>query len=182
VPPLSAVPSVSEVLARLAIHPRERILRRWNWKSAALSAVIRASIFFASTLSAGWHAALGASGAELIFRAATSGFYGTIAEALAPARPLWKSTGTALVLLPATSQAMDFVLHAVRGTPALGRSFFISTVFTVVSTIFNLFVMRRGVLIVGDGRLPILCDLQRMPGLIGEFLLLLFPIVPRRPL
>src|ERR1700733_14653878 len=79
-------PTVGDVLKGFFTRPVETLLRRWNWKSAFLSSLFRASIFFFTNLAAGWHAALGALLAELILRGATSGFYGAITESFSEAR------------------------------------------------------------------------------------------------
>ena len=46
----------------------------------------------------------------------------------------------------------------------------IMVLFTIISTLFNLFAMRRGVLIVGEGRGSLLSDLRQLPRLIVLFL------------
>lgn len=146
------------------------LLRIWNWKSAALSALVRATLFLAANATAGWRAAWGAFGAELAFRACTSGFYGRATQAFAVARPVWTASAAALVVVPVVSHALEFAVHYLRGTPALGRSIGLSVGFTVVSTLFHLFAMRRGALLVGASAAPIADDLRRMPRLIAEFL------------
>ena len=148
----------------------ERLFEVWNWKSAALSAIVRATLFFTANAAAGWSAAWGAFGAELAFRGCTSGFYGAATQAFATARPAWLASASALVVIPAVSHALEFAVHYLRGTPALGRSIGLSILFTVVSTLFNLFAMRRGVLVVGGAAAPITDDLRRMPRLIVEFI------------
>jgi hypothetical protein len=167
-------PSAREVLSRLARHPWDGVLRQWNWKSAGLSAVTRAALFFAANVTAGWRAAAGAFVTELVFRACTSGFYGAITEAFVPVRPVWTAALTTMVLLPVLSHTLEFAVHFVRGTPELSRSIAVSAAFTVLSTAFNLFAMRRGVLVVGAGRGSIAADLRRLPGLIGAFVVALF--------
>ena len=67
-------PTVSAVFCGMVRHPIRHLFRRWNWKSAVLSSLLRATIFFFTNLVAGWHAALGAMLAELVFRSVTSGF------------------------------------------------------------------------------------------------------------
>lgn len=140
------------------------------------SAVIRAALFFIANLTAGWRAATTAFAAEMVFRVCTSGFYGAITEAFVPVRPAWTGTLTTLVLLPTMSHTLEFLLHYLRGTPELGRSIALSMSFTLLSTAFNLFAMRRGALVVGEGRAPLLHDLRRMPRLVAEFALVLFNV------
>jgi hypothetical protein len=145
-------------------------LLSWNWKAAALSAVMRATLFLGANASAGWRAAWGAFAAELVFRACTSGFYGGLTQAFASVRPAWAAGIAALIVIPSVSHTLEFMVHYLRGTPALGRSIALSALFTVVSTLFHLFAMRRGVLVVGSAAAPLADDLRRMPRLVGEFL------------
>lgn len=168
-PQPDGAPTVGAVLWGLARHPVDRLWRRWNWKSAVASAAIRAAIFYAANRSAGARAAWLAAVAELLFRATTSGFYGTITEAFVPVRPRARAMAASLVVLPVLAHSLEFVLHWLRGTPELARSLIASASFTVVSTSFNLFAMRRGALIVGEGRQSLLTDLRRLPMLIAAF-------------
>src|SRR5258708_5004903 len=69
----ASAPTVGAVLQGLLRHPAQNLIRRWNWKSAVLSSLLRSAIFFFTNLVAGWHAAMGALLAELALRAATSG-------------------------------------------------------------------------------------------------------------
>lgn len=162
---------VGEVLADLARDPARYLLARWNWKSALMSSLLRATIFFFTNLVAGLHAALGAMLAELLLRAATSGFYGAITEALSSARPAWAAATAAMILLPLLAHSLEFVVHWLRHTPKLALSIGSSVIFTAISTAFNLYAMQRGALRVGHGSRPLSEDLARVPGLILEFLL-----------
>jgi len=165
--------TIGSVVRSVLTRPRELLIRRWNWKSALLSSVIRAVLFFVTNLPAGGRAALAAAGAELIFRGATSGFYGAMTEAFARVSPAWAATVAATVLVPTVSHTLELFVHLLRGTPRLVSSVVASIVFTVISTAFNLFAMRRGLLIVGDGRRSLCSDLLHMPALVGEFALAL---------
>lgn len=166
-----AAPTVGTVLFRLMRHPVERLFRRWNWKSALLSSLLRAAIFFCTNLVAGWHAALGAMLAELALRGITSGFYGAITEAFSAARPVWAAIAAAMVLLPFLNHSLEFLVHWLRGTPKLGLSIGASIVFTAFSTSFNVYAMRHGVFTVGGGSKPLREDLTRVLPLLLRFLL-----------
>ena len=74
-----------------------------------------------------------------------------------------------LVLLPVVSHSLELVVHWWRGTPELTASIVASVAFTAVSTAFNLFAMRRGVLVVGATARTLLDDLRAMPRLIVLF-------------
>jgi hypothetical protein len=146
-----------------------RLVARWNWKSAILSSAFRATIFFLVNLTAGWHAAIGAMLAELLLRLVTSGFYGALTEAFSAAEPAWQATFVALVGLPLLNHSLEFLLHWSRHTPVLGPSIAASILFTTLSTAFNLYAMRRGVLTVGGGSKSLQHDLMRIPQLLLEF-------------
>lgn len=161
--------TVAEVLIGLARHPMERIARRWNWKSALLSSASRASLFFSANLSAGLDAALAAMLTELVFRGLTAGFYGGLTQSFRHATPHWLASVTVMVLLPVCTHTTELLVHWLRGTEKLAASLTVSVIFTVVSTLFNLFAMRRGVLIVGEGRGSLLADLRQIPRLVVLF-------------
>jgi hypothetical protein len=161
--------SVGEVLRWIAFHPWHALGRRWNYKAAILSSLLRASLFGATNLSAGGDAALAAMTTELCFRFATSGFYGAMTQAFRRVEPARAGTVAALIILPLIAHSLEFVVHWWRGTAVLGTSIAASVLFTALSTSFNLFAMRRGALIVGRGRRSLLSDLATMPRLLVLF-------------
>jgi hypothetical protein len=171
VPSDVAAPTVGAVLLGLICHPLRHLVRRWNWKSALLSSLFRATIFFFTNLISGWNAAVGAMLTELVFRGATSGFYGAITESFSEARPAWAATAAAMVALPCMAHSLEFLVHWLRGTPKLGLSIGTSMIFTAFSTAFNLYAMRRGVLTTNGKSGSLLGDLSRIPSLLLSFIL-----------
>jgi hypothetical protein len=145
------------------------LIRRWNWKAALSSSIVRGLIFFFANLRSGWHAAAGAMLAEYLFRAATSGFYGSVTQQLSQVEPEWQGVVCAMVLLPAWSHSLEFLVHWLRHTPHLKTSVIASMSFTVVSTAFNHYAMRRGALVVGGERDSFLTDMRAMPRMIAGF-------------
>jgi hypothetical protein len=164
-------PSVFQVLRAIVQHPIETIARRWNWKSAVLSSTIRGLIFFAANLPAGRHAALAALLTELTFRGVASGFYGALTEAFRCAEPEWAASLVAMLLLPLAGHSAEFVVHLLRGTMKLKTSIIASVCFTAISTLFNLYAMRRGALITGEGQQTLRSDMKRMPRLVAGFVI-----------
>jgi hypothetical protein len=161
--------TVTGVFAWLVRHPWEAVGRRWNYKSAVLSAAIRAALFFAVNRRAGLDAATAAMITESVYRFGTSGFYGALTQAFRRAEPKWAATVGTLVLLPTVSHSLELAVHWLRGTPELAASIAASVALTIVSTSFNLFAMRRGVLVVGKGGRTLLDDLRAMPRMVGLF-------------
>jgi hypothetical protein len=164
-------PTVSAVFGGMLRHPIRELILRWNWKSALLSSLLRATIFFFTNLVAGWHAALGAMLAELVLRSLTSGFYGAITESFSVARPAWAATAAAMAALPLLAHSLEFIVHWLRGTPKLALSIGTSVIFTGLSTAFNLYAMRRGVLTTSGKSTSLRHDLGQIPVLLVEFAL-----------
>src|SRR5581483_1163910 len=161
--------TVSEALGTIAKNPAEMLVRRWNWKSALFSSTLRALVFLFANLAAGWHAAVGAGLAEFLYRGISAGFYGAITQALREAEPEWMACVAAMVILPLVSHSIEAAIHILRGTPKIITSIVSSAIFTTISTLFNVYAMRRGALVTGDGGDTIAGDLRRVPGLIWGF-------------
>lgn len=162
--------SVGRVLRDLVTNPVGLLLQRWNWKSCLLSSLFRAAIFFFANLAAGWRAAVGAMSIELLYRGVSAGFFGALTQAFREAQPAWLAMITAAVLLPLASHSIEFTIHLAHGTPKLIASIISSVIFTMLSTLFNLYAMRRGVLIVGSESRSFAADFRALPRIIGGFL------------
>jgi hypothetical protein len=161
--------TVTDALRDLLARPGDLLIRQWNWKSALFSSIIRAIIFLVANLTSGWRAAAGATLAEFVFRAATSGFFGSITQALRTAKPAYMATLTLLVIQPIIAHTLEWGVHVLAGTPNLARSLISSVIFTEVAVLFNLYAMRRGALVVGDNATSMSSDLRRIPALILGF-------------
>ena len=158
------------VLLRLFTHPSKYLVRRWNWKAALFSSTLRAFIFFFSNLTAGWRAASGAMLAEFLYRALTAGFYGAITQAFREAEPPWLAMLVATIFLPVFSHSLELCVHLLRGTPKLFTSIVASVAFTVLSTLFMLYAMRRGSFVVGSEARSLSHDCRQIPRILGGFL------------
>jgi hypothetical protein len=159
-------------LLRLLRHPNEYLIKKWNWKSAILSTILRSALFFFTNLTAGLPAAFAALTTEWVYRGITSGFYGAMTEALSDVEPPWAGALAVLVLLPIANHSVEFFVHWLRGTNRLYTSIGASVALTTLSSLFNYFAMRRGSFIVGRGRKALLHDLEQFPRLVVEFCLL----------
>jgi hypothetical protein len=162
--------TVGAAFLTLIRHPVDSLVRRWNWKSAVLSPVFRAQLFFAVNLTAGWKAALGAMAAEFAYRSLSAGFYGALTQCFRGAEPLWIAGFTVAIVLPVLSHSLELLIHWYRGTPHLRTSIGVSAAFTAVSTVFNWYAMRKGVFVVGEGSDSLAADLRRIPRILGGFL------------
>jgi hypothetical protein len=165
--------TLKEALYSLATRPASAVallVRRWNWKAAFFSSLIRGIIFLLANLRSGWHAALGAMAVEWTYRAITSGFYGAMTQALGETEPEWQGAVAAMILLPLSSHSLELLVHWLRHTPHLKASIISSVSFTVISTLFNFYAMRRGAMVVGKNCGTLAQDMRAMPRMIGGFL------------
>ena len=161
--------SAAAVLSDLVRHPVQHFVLKWNWKSALLSSICRATMFLVVNLPAGVDAGLRAMTTEVLFRVVASGALGSATQAFRDAAPTATTVITALVAIPAVGHLAEYSVHRLAGTARLGESIATSVAFSMLTTAFNLFAMRRGVLVVGHDRQSLVQDLRRLPALIGAF-------------
>ena len=175
--------TVGDVFRSLLQHPAQ-IITRWNWKAALLGALLRAS-FYVGVYKASkenWRAALVAALVEFTFRFVTSGASGAIVQSFRRATPAWLATLIVTVSLPTFSHTIEFFTHYAQEyyfsavVPASTNNsrqiaFAVSVLFSVLSAMFNLFLMRHGVLLVGAGNetKTFWQDIKQFPMLIIEF-------------
>lgn len=176
--------SVPDVFVSLGRHPAQMIFR-WNWKAALLGAMLRASFYFTVYKASreNWIVTLTAVLVELSFRFFTSGISGSLVQSFRRARPVWLATLMVSISLPVFSHTVEFITHyaqekyfytifAASENNSRQKAFAISVLFSVLSALFNLFMMRNGVLLVGAGKetQSLWSDLKRIPNLILEFM------------
>jgi hypothetical protein len=135
-----------------------------------MSAIYRAPIFFLTTLKAGWRTALSAFVVEGLFRAATSGVMGAITQAVRNLNPQWLALLIVLAIVPGVVQALELLVHWLRGTPNLKTGLLVSTVITCISCLFNWYAMRQGTLLTGGEGNSFGTDLKRLPMVILRFI------------
>lgn len=175
--------TVGDVFRSLLTHPAQ-VITRWNWKAALLGAMLRAS-FYVTVYKASkenWRAALAAAAVEFTFRFLTSGISGALVQSFRRATPAWLATLIVTVSLPVFSHSIEYATHFAQEyyfsslVPASTNNsrqiaFAVSVLFSVMSAMFNLFLMRHGVLLVGAGQetKSLWSDIKRFPALIVEF-------------
>lgn len=175
--------SVGDVLLSLVQHPLQ-ILTRWNWKSAMMGALLRASFYFTVYKASRetWLVTMTAVFVELGFRFFTSGISGALVQSFRRAKPAWLATGIVTVSLPVFSHSVEFVTHYTQEVyfydvfaPSINnarqKAFAVSVLISVLSALFNIFIMRHGVLLVGAGAetKSLWGDLKSIPWLLIQF-------------
>jgi len=183
--------SVGDVFGSLLQHPAQ-LITRWNWKSALLGAILRASFYFTvyKASKESWIVTLTAVSVELAFRFLTSGISGAIVQSFRRAQPIWLATLIVTISLPIFGHSIEYVAHyaqenyfnsvfAASENNARQKAFYVSVLFSVLSALFNLFMMRHGVLLVGAGEetKSLGSDLKKIPFLIYEFVMFLPEVI-----
>jgi hypothetical protein len=94
-------------------------------------------------------------------------------------RPL----GNLIVVLgvPGLAQALDWLAHRASGTPAPGKATLAVCVFAIVSALFHLHVMRRGVFLTGHRGGSLIDDIRRMPRLVAGLVVAPFVLLAALP-
>jgi hypothetical protein len=174
--------SIRGVTAELLRHPFRTLILSWNWKAAIISSVLRAPIFFGAYLAKGQglKMAFGAMGVQFIFRAVTGGTNGAIIQSFSKIEPAWHAVVTIPVVLTVFMHIGEWFLQAgfdsYFGTKGKTAAVLISILGSVISAVFNLFAMRRGILLVKDeSQQSFWHDLKQMPWIIFE--LVAYPLV-----
>jgi len=144
----------------------------WNWKSAILSVAFRVPVFAIVTMRRGVDAMTGAVLAETLVCAVYAGSYSAVVQYIRDRRPVWLTAFVIGVVLPAVGQVIEYEVHTWRSTPHRIVAVTISSVLSVLSSLFNWYVMRHGTFLVGRERSSFTADLKRFPLLLWRFLLL----------
>jgi hypothetical protein len=160
---------VAQALKKLLREPWQHFVLRWNGKAAMLSAMFRGTVFLVASIKS--HHAGRSSGvfAEAIFGALAAGFFGTLTQSLRFADPQWLAELLLACIFPLLFQVGDFCFHAALGTQVFRAGMIASAVTTAFSAAFNLYIMRRGTLLVGEEGKPFAQDLNALPRLAFMF-------------
>ena len=179
--------SVADVFLSLIRHPAQ-IITRWNWKSAFLGSMLRGSFYFSVYQAAREKGIviLTAVLVEVIFRFFTSGISGALIQSFRKAKPAWIATLIITVSLPAFSHTIEYITHYAQEeyfheilpaaeNSARQQAFAVSVLVSVLSAMFNIFMMRNGVMLVGAGEesKSFVNDLRNIPYLVSQFTLFL---------
>ena len=160
--------SVGRALGGLLRNPWQTLLR-WNRKAALLSALFRGGVFLAASLKSHHAGRSHAVLAEAAFGAVFMGFFGTVTQTLRLAEPQWLVELLLAGVFPLLFQVGDICFHSALGTQAFRSGMIASAVFTALSALFNLYIMRRGTLLVGEESSSFAQDLIVLPKLAVMF-------------
>jgi hypothetical protein len=161
-----------QALFAMMAHPIRTIVPPWSWKAAACSAVVRALAFFVTNLQAGHSAATKAMLVEAVYAIFVGGLIGAVSQQLRPAKPLW---GTALLVcigLPGLMTLAQAAIHHFAGTPHQSNGLLVSLCFAMLAASYSWYAMRCGAMLGGTEATTVWHDLQSLPRISLDFILL----------
>jgi hypothetical protein len=162
--------TVWQAAAAVIANPWKTLVVDWNWKAALLSALFRGILFLIVALPRG-PGAMRLVWIELAFRILVGGFWGSLLQAFRGARPAWLAGLLAAMLLPAAVHTLEYLALQAGHATHIGAGMVVSVAVSVGSLLLNWFLMRKGMLITGEGADSLGADLRRLPRLLAAFFL-----------
>jgi hypothetical protein len=141
----------------------------WNWKCALLSAAARSLVYLAAMARSGSHSQLAIVAVEIAYVTLTAGVYAGMQQRALGLRSRRLGNLVIAVGVPGLAQFLDWLTHHAVGPAAPPRALFAVCVFTLISALFHLHVMRRGVFLTGLAGRTLADDFRRLPRLILGF-------------
>lgn len=163
--------TVGKALLQVLRNPFYYFIQHWNWKSALFGAINRGTIFFIATMKRDRFEMSVAVLVEILFTCATAGIYAAFTQAMRFAEPEWLGACVVALAIPSALYGVDYFAHVWTGMHHVRPAVTFATGLSVLSTLFNLFIMRRGALIVGEESQPLWRDLIRIPVLLVQFVI-----------
>ena len=148
-----------------------RALACWNWKCALLGAGARSTVYLAAMARSHSHDGLAVVLVEIAYVTATAGLYAGMQQRALALRSRLLGNLVVVLAVPGLAQTLDWLAHHALGAVAPSRATLAVCIFTVVSALFHLHVMRRGVFLTGSAGRTLADDFRRIPRLLTGFVM-----------
>ena len=149
----SAEPAtVTDAVRYVLTQPWHVFIVRWNWKTALLSGAFRTALWPLAMLARGKFYPLGSLAgicAASAYRIAVGGFWGSLLQAFAGARPAWLAGACMAVFLPGCMHSIEYLVLRAGGAAHPGAATAGSLAVSLVSVLVNWGLMRKGFLLTG---------------------------------
>jgi hypothetical protein len=162
--------SVGAAFARVLRDPWTLCVVNFNWKAALLSAGFRGLLYAVVVIPRGAGAARGAC-IEIVFRIALGGCWGSLMQAFRRARPVWLAGILVAGLLPASAHTLEYALLKMGQATHILTGMIVSVICTVGSALINFALMRRGLIITGEGSATLGADFRVLPAALADSVL-----------
>jgi hypothetical protein len=143
----------------------------WNWKCALMSAAVRSLVYLSAMARSGSHGRLAIVAVEMAYVTLTAGIYAGMQQRALALRSRQLGNSVIAVGVPALAQFFDWLTHRAVGPAAPPKALFAVCALTLISSLFHLHIMRRGVFLTGHAGRTLADDFRRMPQLILGFIL-----------
>jgi hypothetical protein len=162
---------------RREISPLLRTFACWNWKCALMSATVRSLVYLAAMARSGPHGRIGVIAVEMAYVTLTAGIYAGLQQRALALRSRLLGNFLIAVGVPGVAQTLDWLVHRAVGPAAPARALVAASVFTLLSALFHLHVMRSGVFLTGHAGRTLADDFRRIPKLVLKFVMLPYELV-----
>jgi hypothetical protein len=149
----------------------------WNWKCALMSAAVRSLVYVAAMARSGPHGRLAVVAVEMAYVTLTSGLYAGMQQRALSLRSHFSGNLIIVAGVPGLAQFLDWLTHCAVGPAAPPRAIVAASIFTLVSALFHLHIMRRDVFLTGHTGRTLADDFRRMPRLVLDFVLRPYALV-----
>ena len=136
-----------------------------------MSAAVRSLVYLAAMARSGLHGRLAVVAVEMAYVTLTSGLYAGMQQRALALRSHIFGNLIVVVGVPGLAQFLDWLTHRAVGPAAPPRAILAASIFTLVSTLFHLHIMRRGVFLTGHTGRTLADDFRRMPRLVLDLVL-----------
>lgn len=142
-----------------------------------MSATVRSLVYLAAMARSGAHGRFAVVAVEMAYVTLTAGLYAGMQQRALSLRSRFVGNLIIVVGAPGLAQYLEWLTHRAVGPAAPARAIIASCVFSFVSALFHLHVMRRGVFLTGDAGRTLADDFRRIPRLVLGFVLLPYELV-----
>lgn len=142
-----------------------------------MSATVRSSIYLLAMTRSGAHACVSLVLVEMAYVSLTAGVYAGMQQRALGLRSPWLGNSLVVIGVPGFAQLFEWLTHRAVGPAAPARAIVVSGIFTLISALFHLHVMRRGVFLTGDAGRTLAHDLRRIPRLVLDFVLYPYQLI-----
>jgi hypothetical protein len=170
--PPNAPEDLRQAVYAMIAHPIRTIVPPWRWKAAACSAVVRALAFLGTNLQSGHSAATKAMLVEAVYAIFVGGPIGAVSQQLRRSKPLWATALLICIGLLGVMTLAQAVIHHFAGTPHQCAGLLVSLCFATLTASYSCYAMRCGAMLGGTEATTVWHDLQSLPRISLDFLLL----------
>ncbi|MGO9936193.1 MAG: hypothetical protein ACLPH3_00840 [Terracidiphilus sp.] len=136
-----------------------------------MSATMRSLVYLAAMARSGPHGRLAVMAVEIAYVTLTAGIYAGMQQRALAFRSRLLGNFVVAVGVPGLAQLLDWLAHRAVGPDAPPKALFAVCVFTLLSALLHLHVMRRGVFLTGNAGRTLADDFRRLPRLVLGFVL-----------